>query len=163
MIRGTFRKRNIFDHKTDIFCPVFRPPFKNQTIRQSDTFEPFVYQTCPLFRWLLYLIQKWQIVFQKSMQKTLIKIIDNDINPYVDQWEKEGHYPAHEASRWRHLRNVVKIFASLYQRTQNQDRGLWYTRTCLTDKHFLEFTKILHIEHAEIQDQYLSSILLLFF
>jgi hypothetical protein len=33
---------------------------------------------------------------QKSMQQTLLKIIDNDINPNVDQWEKEGHYPAHQ-------------------------------------------------------------------
>jgi hypothetical protein len=30
------------------------------------------------------------------MQKTLLKIIDDDINPYVDQWEKEGQYPAHQ-------------------------------------------------------------------
>ena len=33
---------------------------------------------------------------QKQMQKTLLKIIDNDINPFVDQWEKDGQYPAHE-------------------------------------------------------------------
>lgn len=33
---------------------------------------------------------------QKQMQKTLLRIIDNDINPNVDQWEKDGQYPAHE-------------------------------------------------------------------
>jgi len=32
---------------------------------------------------------------QRSMQKTVRRIIDEDINPYVDQWEKEGMYPAH--------------------------------------------------------------------
>jgi len=28
------------------------------------------------------------------MQKTVRKIIDEDINPYIDQWEAEGQYPA---------------------------------------------------------------------
>ena len=28
------------------------------------------------------------------MQKTARKIIDEDINPYVDQWEAAGEYPA---------------------------------------------------------------------
>ena len=32
----------------------------------------------------------------KAMQASLKKIIDNDINPHVDQWEQEGQYPAHE-------------------------------------------------------------------
>jgi len=32
---------------------------------------------------------------QRSMQKTVRRIIDEDINPYVDQWEEEGMYPAH--------------------------------------------------------------------
>merc|ERR1711970_1366196 len=31
---------------------------------------------------------------QKSMQQTVRRIIDNNINPYVDQWEKEEQYPA---------------------------------------------------------------------
>merc|ERR1711973_434857 len=31
---------------------------------------------------------------QRSMQKTVRKIIDEDINPYIDQWEAEGQYPA---------------------------------------------------------------------
>jgi len=33
---------------------------------------------------------------QKSMQKTVRKIIDEDINPYVDEWEAAGAYPAHK-------------------------------------------------------------------
>merc|ERR1711973_524032 len=33
---------------------------------------------------------------QRSMQKTVRKIIDEDINPYIDQWEAEGQYPAHK-------------------------------------------------------------------
>jgi Acyl-CoA dehydrogenase, N-terminal domain len=33
---------------------------------------------------------------QKQMQKTLLRIIDDDINPNVDHWEKEGQYPAHQ-------------------------------------------------------------------
>merc|ERR1711973_414330 len=33
---------------------------------------------------------------QRSMQKTVRKIIDEDINPYIDQWEAEGAYPAHQ-------------------------------------------------------------------
>ena len=32
---------------------------------------------------------------QMSMKKTAKRIIDEDINPYVDQWEEEGIYPAH--------------------------------------------------------------------
>ena len=28
------------------------------------------------------------------MQKTVRKIIDEDINPYVDEWEAGGQYPA---------------------------------------------------------------------
>jgi len=31
---------------------------------------------------------------QRSMQKTARRIVDEDINPYVDQWEAEGMYPA---------------------------------------------------------------------
>jgi len=33
---------------------------------------------------------------QRSMQKTVLKIIEDEINPYVDQWESEGSYPAKE-------------------------------------------------------------------
>jgi len=33
---------------------------------------------------------------QKSMQKTVRKIIDDDINPFVDEWEASGQYPAKE-------------------------------------------------------------------
>jgi len=33
---------------------------------------------------------------QKSMQKTARKIIDNDINPHVEEWEAAGMYPAKE-------------------------------------------------------------------
>ena len=29
------------------------------------------------------------------MKKTAKNIIDEDINPYVDQWEEKGIYPAH--------------------------------------------------------------------
>lgn len=32
----------------------------------------------------------------KSMQASLRKIIDSDINPHVDEWEASGQYPAHE-------------------------------------------------------------------
>jgi hypothetical protein len=32
----------------------------------------------------------------KAMQESLQKIIDNDINPYVDEWEAARMYPAHE-------------------------------------------------------------------
>jgi citronellyl-CoA dehydrogenase len=30
------------------------------------------------------------------MQATLRRIIDTDINPFVDKWEEEGMYPAHD-------------------------------------------------------------------
>ncbi len=33
---------------------------------------------------------------QKSMQKTLRSIIDKDINPNVDEWERQGQYPAQQ-------------------------------------------------------------------
>jgi len=36
---------------------------------------------------------------QKSMQKTVRKIIDDDINPYVDEWEASGQYPAKQIFR----------------------------------------------------------------
>ena len=32
----------------------------------------------------------------KAMQDSLKKIIENDINPHVDEWEKAGDYPAHQ-------------------------------------------------------------------
>lgn len=31
-----------------------------------------------------------------QMRNTLNRIIEKDINPYVDEWEKEGHFPAHQ-------------------------------------------------------------------
>ena len=52
MIRQTIQELDIFDQKIDILSPVFRPPYKNQTIRQPDTFGPFEYQSYPVFRWL---------------------------------------------------------------------------------------------------------------
>ena len=42
------------------FCPVIRPPFENQTIWHPDTFVPFKYKTCLVFRWLLYYISVFQ-------------------------------------------------------------------------------------------------------
>ena len=33
---------------------------------------------------------------QLSLHKTVRAIVDKDINPYVDQWENEGQYPAHK-------------------------------------------------------------------
>ena len=45
-------KTGFFDRK-HTFCPVFRRPFKNQTIWQLDIFGPFEYQTCSVFRLLL--------------------------------------------------------------------------------------------------------------
>lgn len=36
---------------------------------------------------------------QKSMQKTVRKIIEDDINPYVDEWEASGQYPAKQVFR----------------------------------------------------------------
>ena len=34
-----------------------------------------------------------------AIQDTLRKIIEKDINPYVDQWEKENMYPAHQVMK----------------------------------------------------------------
>ncbi|XP_036809310.1 probable acyl-CoA dehydrogenase 6 isoform X2 [Oncorhynchus mykiss] len=31
-----------------------------------------------------------------ALKESLKKIIDQDINPYVDQWEAEGIFPAHK-------------------------------------------------------------------
>ncbi|GAB6019154.1 hypothetical protein CHUAL_000773 [Chamberlinius hualienensis] len=32
----------------------------------------------------------------RAVQETLTKIIDKEINPYVDEWETKGEFPAHE-------------------------------------------------------------------
>ena len=56
LIWCTIQILNIWDNNKGIFCPVFRPPFKNQTNSQPDMLGPFQYQTCPVFRWLLSLI-----------------------------------------------------------------------------------------------------------
>ena len=32
---------------------------------------------------------------QQAMQDTARRIIDEDINPFIDQWEEDGMYPAH--------------------------------------------------------------------
>ena len=31
-----------------------------------------------------------------ALQESLYKIIDAEINPYVEEWERAGAYPAHE-------------------------------------------------------------------
>jgi citronellyl-CoA dehydrogenase len=41
----------------------------------------------------------WYEEEQLSMQKTVRKIVEEDINPYVDQWEAEGQYPAHQVMK----------------------------------------------------------------
>lgn len=45
----------------------------------------------------------------RAMQKTLRKIIDDEINPNVEQWEKDGDYPAQ------------KVFKTLGKVTINLD------------------------------------------
>ena len=42
-IRPTIKILDILHHKTDIFCPVLRPPFEKQTIQQLEMFGPFEY------------------------------------------------------------------------------------------------------------------------
>ena len=32
----------------------------------------------------------------ESIRETVSKFIDNEINPYVDQWEEDGIFPAKE-------------------------------------------------------------------
>ncbi|CAM3546211.1 acyl-CoA dehydrogenase family protein [Parendozoicomonas haliclonae] len=32
----------------------------------------------------------------KELQRTVRQFIDSEMNPYTEQWEKEGHFPAHE-------------------------------------------------------------------
>ena len=32
----------------------------------------------------------------RALRETLARLIEKDINPYVDQWEAEGRFPAHE-------------------------------------------------------------------
>ena len=59
VIRRTIQILDILDHKTYIFCPVFRPPFEIQTSCKHDMFGPFEYQTCPVIRWLLYSTKCW--------------------------------------------------------------------------------------------------------
>ncbi|GAB6019156.1 hypothetical protein CHUAL_000775 [Chamberlinius hualienensis] len=35
----------------------------------------------------------------RALQKTVIEIIEKDINPHVNEWEKNGEFPAHEVYR----------------------------------------------------------------
>ena len=32
----------------------------------------------------------------ESIRETVAKFVDNEINPYVDQWEEDGIFPAKE-------------------------------------------------------------------
>ena len=32
----------------------------------------------------------------EEIRRTLKRVIDNEINPYVDEWEKAEQFPAHE-------------------------------------------------------------------
>ena len=31
-----------------------------------------------------------------NIRETVAKFVDNEINPYIDQWEDDGIFPAHE-------------------------------------------------------------------
>lgn len=48
----------------------------------------------------IYTEQHWE------MRRALRKIIDKEINPYVDQWEKDHIFPAHKVSLCRTNRIV---------------------------------------------------------
>ena len=61
MIVRTIQIWNILDHKTYILSG-FQITFENQAIQQLDMFGPFGYQTCPVFRWLLYFCYTWKHV-----------------------------------------------------------------------------------------------------
>ena len=32
----------------------------------------------------------------QALRKTVLKFVEQEINPYADQWEEEGGFPAHE-------------------------------------------------------------------
>ena len=34
----------------------------------------------------------------EELKRSAIKFVDTEINPYVDQWEQDEIFPAHEAS-----------------------------------------------------------------
>ena len=54
------------------FGPVFRPPFENETTWRPDKFVPFEYQTCPVFRWLLYTKNLlWSFCASKNFSENL--------------------------------------------------------------------------------------------
>ena len=63
----TIQIPNILNHKQAFFSPVFRPPFKYQTIWQQDTNIPLEYQTSTVFRWLLYMVKIWDSAEAESI------------------------------------------------------------------------------------------------
>ncbi|PVD35947.1 hypothetical protein C0Q70_02916 [Pomacea canaliculata] len=60
----------------------------SNTIRRQNVHSTPLYNTLPGDD-ILYKEEHLQ------MKDSLRKIIDNDINPYVDEWEQEGFFPAH--------------------------------------------------------------------
>jgi citronellyl-CoA dehydrogenase len=60
-------------------------------------FRPVVSRSRHYFRPFSTMQDSYYGEEHKSMQDTLKKIIDNDINPHVDSWEASGEfYPAHK-------------------------------------------------------------------
>jgi len=55
---------------------LFRPLSTGRTYRQNALAEAYYEED------------------QRSLQKTVRRIIDDDINPHIDQWEAEGRFPA---------------------------------------------------------------------
>ena len=58
---------------------------------------------------------KWTEEHQ-SIREITAKFADNEINPYVDQWEEDGIFPAHELfKKLGNLAGVNKISTLVYK------------------------------------------------
>lgn len=51
----------------------------------------------------------------KELKRTVKNFVENEINPYVDEWEKEGIFPAHELfKKWA----ISACWASVSQKVR---------------------------------------------
>ena len=107
-----------------IFCLVFRS-FKDRTIQQLDTFEPFEYQTCPVFRCLLYItfiISTYVYIFgslfqqpHKNFQLRVKSLLHTVFKWHPNIWCFRHHFSVTLCKMvpkfWNHLHSPIKMVA----------------------------------------------------
>ena len=60
-----------------------------------------------------------------AIRRTMQQFIKNEINPFVDEWEREGIYPAHQVFKKMGESGAIGMFVARAHIVANINRHHW--------------------------------------